>query len=125
MEVFFAKDYKTYVELYGKKTKNEYVLNINKLIREKIGTEYLVPNKTQAFLLNYEIRKLVDKTISSKSKKYTRLVYLNCSMSVTGIMNAIEFFRSTYPQIEFNPLIIDTESEFAGLNIDAKIITTK
>lgn len=125
IEIFFVKDYKTYVELYGKKTKSEYVLNVNKLIREKLGTDYIVPNKTQAFLLNYEIRKLVDKVISSKSKKYTRLVYLNSSMSLTGIMNAIEFLSNTYKIIEFQPHIIDTEQEFDGVAPGCKIVTSK
>lgn len=122
IEIFFVKDYKTYVELYGKKTKSEYVLNVNKLVREKLGTDYVVPNKTQAFLLNYEIRKLVDKVITSKSKKYTRLVYLNCSMSMTGIMNAVDFLSSTYQHIKFTSSVIDSENEFANASFGSKII---
>ena len=112
IEVFFIKDYKAYVSLYGKKNKSEYVLNVNKLIKEKLGTDYVVPNKTQAFLLNYEIRKLVDKVINSKSKKYSRIIYFTNNISITGIMNAFEFLETSYPNIEFSSSVLDTENEF-------------
>lgn len=121
IEVFFIKDYKAYVLVYGKKNKNEYILNINKLIKEKIGSDYLIPNKTQAFLLNYEIRKLVDKVINSKSKKYTRIIYFNNNISKSGIMNAFEFLEYSYPTIEFNSTVLDTENEFDEIE-KAKII---
>jgi len=112
IDIFFIKDYKSYVDFYGKKTKSEYVLNVNKLIKEKLGTDFVVPNKTQAFLLNYEIRKLVDKVINSKSKKYTRLIYYNNSVSMTGIMNAFEFLETSYPEIQFMSNVLDTDNEF-------------
>jgi len=112
IDIFFIKDYKSYVDVYGKKTKAEYVLNVNKLIKEKLGTDYVVPNKMQAFLLNYEIRKLVDKVINSKSKKYTRLIYFNNNISITGILNAYEFLEASYPHIEFKSNVLDIENEF-------------
>lgn len=115
IEIFFIKDYKAYITMYGKKSKSEYVLNVNKIIKEKIGSDYRVPNKTQAFLLNYEIRKLVDKVIHSKSKKYTRIIYLNSNIGITGIMNAFEFLESTYKTIEFNSTVLDLENEFTEI----------
>lgn len=112
MKIFFIKDQKTYTEKIGKKSKSDYVLNINKVIREKLDADFIVPNRTQAFLLNYEIRKLIDKAINIKNRKYTSLVYLNVNLNQTLVLNAIEFLKATYPAIVFDPIILDPESEF-------------
>ena len=63
LTIVFVRDYKTFVERFSKKSKSDYVLNINKIVKEKFQTEIFIPNKVQAFLLNYEISKLIDKVI--------------------------------------------------------------
>ena len=72
LTIVFVRDYKTFVERFSKKSKSDYVLNINKIVKEKFQTEIFIPNKVQAFLLNYEISKLIDKVIKIKNQKYFR-----------------------------------------------------
>ena len=109
LTIVFVKDYKTFVEKFSKKCKSDYVLNINKLVKEKFQSEIFIPNKVQAFLLNYEISKLIDKVVKIKNQKYTRLIYLNTELSASGILNSISFLKSTYDWVEFDFSIIDID----------------
>jgi len=77
IEVVFVKDYKSFILAFNKKDKSDYILNVSKLLKDKFSTKFLVPNKVQSFLLNYEIKKLLDKAISVKNEKYSRIIYLN------------------------------------------------
>jgi len=114
IEIYFIRDQKAYIEKFGKKSKSEYVLNVNKLIREKLESDFVVPNKTQAFLLNYEIRKIIDKVINIKNKKYTRLVYLNYNLDYAVALTALNFLHTTYPDIQFQAYILEQDGEFAA-----------
>jgi hypothetical protein len=111
--IVFVKDYKTFVDKFAKKCKSDYVLNINKLVKEKFQAEMFIPNKVQAFLLNYEISKLIDKVVKIKNQKYTRLIYLNTELSSSGILNSIHFLKSTYDWVEFEFSVIDTDETLA------------
>jgi hypothetical protein len=113
LTIVFVKDYKTFVEKFSKKCKSDYVLNINKLVKEKFQSEIFIPNKVQAFLLNYEISKLIDKVVKIKNQKYTRLIYLNTELSASGILNSISFLKSTYDWVEFDFSIIDIDETLA------------
>ena len=93
---------------------------INKIVKEKFQTEIFIPNKVQAFLLNYEISKLIDKVIKIKNQKYSRLIYLNTELSPTGILNSINFLKTTYTWVEFDFTVIDPDQEFQAVLKDIK-----
>ena len=120
LTIVFVRDYKTFVEHLTKKCKSDYVLNINKIVKEKFQTEIFIPNKVQAFLLNYEISKLIDKVIKIKNQKYSRLIYLNTELSPTGILNSINFLKTTYTWVEFDFTVIDPDKEFHAVLKDIK-----
>ena len=111
-DVVFIKEFKFFIKKYDKKQKEDYLLNINKIIKDKFNTKFLVPNPVQSFLLNYEIKKLLDKAISIKNEKYNRIILLNSSITLTGINNTIEFLNQEYLDVSFNYYIIDPKEEF-------------
>jgi hypothetical protein len=113
LAIVFVKDYKTFVDTFSKKCKSDYVLNINKLVKEKFQSEIFVPNKVQAFLLNYEISKLIDKVVKIKNQKYTRLIYLNTELSSSGILNSITFLKNTYDWVDFDFKVIDKDKSIS------------
>ena len=114
LAIVFVRDYKTFVEKFSKKSKSDYVLNINKLVKEKFQSEIFIPNKVQAFLLNYEISKLIDKVVKIKNQKYTRLIYLNTELSASGILNSIAFLRATYSWVDFEFSVIDPDKTISS-----------
>lgn len=112
LDIIFIKEFKFFIKKFVKKNKEDYLLNVNKIIKDKFGTKFLVPNPVQSFLLNYEIKKLMDKAINIKNEKYTRIVYLNSNITTTGIHNTLEFLKLEYSNIEFNCYIIDPKEDF-------------
>jgi hypothetical protein len=112
VNMIFIKEFKFFIKKFNKKQKEDYMLNVNKIVRDKFNTKFLVPNKVQAFLLNYEIKKLLDKAINIKNEKYNRIIYLNSDMTPTGIMNTLTFLSNEYYHIEFKYHIIDPKEDF-------------
>lgn len=100
--VVFVKEYKSFVAKYGRKQKNHYLLSITKIVKEKFPNKFVVPNRTQAFLLNYEIKKLLDKAINIKNQKYDTIIYLNDESSITSIVNTCQFLDKEYDYVHFN-----------------------
>lgn len=111
LEIVFVKDQKQFIQAFTKKQKCDYVLNVNKIIREKFDQEIIFPNKIQSFLINYEIKKLIDKAINVRNRKYNRIVYINSNLSKTIVGNTVKFLGAAYDSITFSPTIIDPESE--------------
>lgn len=111
MDIVFVKDYKSFIAVFKQKEKGDYILNVSKIIKDKFNTKFLVPNKVQSFLLNYEIKKLLDKAINLKNKKYSRIVYLNLNLSTTSILNTIEFINDEYSDFKFNYYLIDPNDD--------------
>jgi len=109
IEVVFVREYKGFIGAFSKKSKTDYILNVTKIIKDKFNTRFIVPNKVQSFLLNYEVKKLLDKAIKVKNKKYSRIVYLNTNLSISTILNSIDFINDEYLDIEFNYLWIPTK----------------
>ena len=97
--------------------KEDYVLNLNKIIKDKFNSKFITPNLIQSFLINYEIKKLLDKAIHIKNKKYTNIIYLNSNLSITIIENAIKFIEDEYYPIEFTFKIIEPR-EFDNFGLD-------
>ena len=116
LEIVFVKDQKQFVQVLHKKCKSDYLLNVNKIIREKFEQDILVPNKIQSFLINYEIKKLIDKAVNVRNRKYSRIIYVNT------VLNTRDFLTNAYEDVKFEPLIIDLEEEFCT---ELKIKTIK
>lgn len=123
LEIVFVRDQKQFIQIFNKKKKCDYLLNVNKIIKEKFDHEILVPNKIQAFLINYEIKKLIDKAINVRNRKYNRIIYVNAGLSVSNVNNTIKFLNIAYETINFIPQLIDNDSdlgELAGVEIIKK-----
>ena len=65
LNVIFIREFRSFTSVYSKKGKDDYVLNVNKIIKDKFDSKFIVPNKVQSFLINYEIKKLLDIKTSS------------------------------------------------------------
>ena len=63
LDVIFIKEFKFFIKKFTKKTKEDYLLTLNRIIKDKFGTKFLVLNPVHSFLLNYEIKKLFLKLI--------------------------------------------------------------
>lgn len=122
ISIIFVKDYKSFILTFHKKDKSDYILNVSKLIKDKFSTKFIVPNKVQSFLLNYEIKKLLDKAITVKNEKYDRIIYLNSNISSTTILNTIDFISTEYPDFEFNYQLITPTSDTDPLEISNDLI---
>ena len=109
IQVVFVRDYKSFIQAFRKKEKSDYILNASKLIKDKFSTKFIVPNKVQSFLLNYEIKKLLDKAITIKNEKYQRVIYLNATLSKTSLLNAIDFISDEYQDFSFDFIVIDSK----------------
>jgi hypothetical protein len=125
MDIVFVKDYKSFISAYKSKEKGDYILNVSKIIKDKFNTKFLIPNKVQSFLLNYEIKKLLDKAINLKNKKYSRIVYLNLNLSTTSILNTIDFINEEYSEFQFTYILIDSNDESYSSLIDEKVKVIK
>jgi hypothetical protein len=101
VNVIFVKEYRYYIHAFDKKSKEDYVLNVSKIIKEKFNTKFIIPNPVQSFLLNYEIKKLLDKAINIKNQKYSNIVYLNSNLTYSSIINTVSFMEAEYSDIEF------------------------
>lgn len=112
LDIVFIKEYKFFIKKFDKKQKEDYLLNVNKIIKDKFNTKFLVPNPVQSFLLNYEIKKLLDKAINIKNEKYNRIIFLNSTITLTGVKNTIEFLDSEYSDVKFKYSIIDPKEDF-------------
>lgn len=107
VSIIFVREYKNFISAFNKKTKEDYVLNVNKIIKDKFNTKFIVPNKVQSFLLNYEIKKLLDKAINIKNKKYKKVIYLNSNLSTSSILNTMDFIESEYEQLLFKYYLVE------------------
>lgn len=118
LDIVFIKEYKFFIKKFEKKQKEDYLLNVNKIIKDKFNTKFLVPNPVQSFLLNYEIKKLLDKAVNIKNEKYNRIVFLNSTITLTGVKNTVEFLDKEYDDVRFNYYMIDPKEDFDKLSLD-------
>ena len=122
ISIVFVKDYKSFVLAFNKKDRSDYILNVSKLIKDKFITKFIIPNKVQSFLLNYEIKKLLDKSITVKNEKYDRIIYLNSNLSTLTVLNTIDFISEEYPDFEFEYSLISPTSDPDPLEISDSVI---
>lgn len=111
VNVVFVKEYRYYIHAFQKKSKEDYVLNVSKIIKEKFNTKFIVPNPVQSFLLNYEIKKLLDKAINIKNQKYSNIIYLNSNITYTSLLNTMQFIGMEYPDVEFTYKFIEYKEQ--------------
>jgi len=111
LQVVFVTDQKQFSQVFHKKGKSDYLLNVNKIMRDKFSHEIVVPNKIQAFLINYEIKKIIDKAINVRNRKYKRIVYINSNLTTNTILNTIDFLAGTYSDVQFDPVLVDFDGE--------------
>jgi len=126
LQVVFIREFRSFTAVHDKKSKEDYILNVNKIIKDKFESKFMVPNKVQSFIINYEIKKLLDKAINIKNKKYKNIIYLNSNLSISLIKNAMVFIQEEYSPInfEFN-LIEPKEFDNTGLDELTNIKVTK
>lgn len=110
VSIIFVREYKNFISAFNKKAKEDYVLNVNKIIKEKFKTKFIVPNRVQSFLVNYEIRKLLDKAINIKNRKYRRVIYLNSNLSASVILNTVDFIEQEYSDLVFSYHLVESKS---------------
>jgi hypothetical protein len=115
LQIVFVRDQKLFIQTLQKKCKSDYLLNVNKIIREKFDQEILVPNKIQSFLINYEIKKLIDKAVNVRNRKYQRIIYVNSSISSNTILNTIDFLSGAYSDVKFEPMLIDPDNDLVDI----------
>jgi hypothetical protein len=108
ISIVFVSEYKHFISSFQRKSKDDYVLNVNKIIKDKFKTKFIVPNRVQSFLLNYEIKKLLDKAINIKNKKYRRVIYLNSNISTPIIINTMTFIGEEYDTLTFTYHLIES-----------------
>lgn len=121
INIFFVKSSKLFFNRKNKKKRNDYVLNIDRIIKEKFECDCFVLNNIQAFLLNFEIKKLLDKAISIANKKYNRIIYVSNNISTSGIINTIKFLKENYSDINFTFLLIDEREEYKHLPLKSDL----
>jgi hypothetical protein len=67
-------------------------------------------------MLVNEIKKLLDKAITVKNEKYTRIIYLNSNLSTMSILNTIDFIESEYLEFSFKYSLVNCEMD---VNLDS------
>jgi hypothetical protein len=111
LQILFVRDQKQLIQTIQKKAKTDYLLNVSRIIREKFEQDILVPNKIQSFLINYEIKKLIDKAVNVRNRKYQRIIYVNPNITANLILNTVDFLNGSYEEVVFEPVLIDADSE--------------
>jgi hypothetical protein len=113
LQIVFVRDHKLFIQVLQKKGKSDYLLNVNKIIREKFDQDIVFPNKIQSFLINYEIKKLIDKAVNVRNRKYQRIIYVNSSIGPNTVLNTVDFLNGAYDDVKFEPVLIDPDREFS------------
>jgi hypothetical protein len=67
LNVIFIREFRSFTAVYSKKGKEDYILNVNKIIKDKFDSKFIVPNRVQSLLIKYVIKKLLDKAIHIKN----------------------------------------------------------
>jgi hypothetical protein len=121
LQIIFVFDQKQFIQVLHKKSKSDYLLNVNKIMRDKFEHDIMVPNKIQAFLINYEIKKIIDKAVNVRNRKYKRIIYINSNLTPNSILNTMDFLTCSYAGVQFEPLLIDLDDEISS-HVNIKLI---
>ena len=116
INVYFIREYKFFFNKNNKKRSTDYVLNVDRVIEEKMRTTSILFNHVQTFMLNYEIKKLLDKSITITNEKYDNIVYINSRMVSGSVMNVVGHLEKTYPNYRFNYVLLDKDGSLSELS---------
>lgn len=109
INVFFVKELRHYFNKNNKKQKSDYIINVDKLMLDKMkDNQMYIMNKVQAFLINYEIKKMLDKAVTISNHKYDTIVYINANIGKSTILNTQKFLTESYfGKLNFKFTVID------------------
>jgi hypothetical protein len=116
INIYFVKEFKNFTSMFDKKGREDYILNVNKIIKDKFDSKFIVPNRVQSFLINYEIKKLLTKAISIKNRKYQNVIYLNSNLSIGIVRNAIQIIKGEFEDVNFVFSLIESADEDTGFD---------
>lgn len=116
INIYFVKEFKNFTSMFDKKGREDYILNVNKIIKDKFDSKFIVPNRVQSFLINYEIKKLLTKAISIKNRKYQNVIYLNSNLSIGIVRNAIQIIKGEFEDVNFVFSLIESTGEDTGFD---------
>ena len=116
INIYFVKEFKNFTSMFDKKGREDYILNVNKIIKDKFDSKFIVPNRVQSFLINYEIKKLLTKSISIKNRKYQNVIYLNNNLSIGIVRNAIQIIKGEFEDVNFVFSLIESADEDTGFD---------
>jgi hypothetical protein len=111
LQIIFVRDQKLFLQAVQKKGKTDYLLNVNRIIRDKFDQDIVLPNKIQSFLINYEIKKLIDKAVNVRNRKYLRIIYVNPNITPNVILNTVDFLNGAYEDVSFEPRLLDHDPD--------------
>lgn len=111
LQIIFVRDQKLFLQAVQKKGKTDYLLNVNRIIRDKFDQDIVLPNKIQSFLINYEIKKLIDKAVNVRNRKYQRIIYVNPNITPNIILNTVDFLNGAYEEVSFEPRLLDHDPD--------------
>jgi hypothetical protein len=123
INVFFVREHRHYFNKANKKKKSDYIINVDKVMADKIkDNQMYIMNKVQAFLINYEIKKMLDKAVTISNHKYDTIVYINANIGKSTILNTQKFLtESYYGKLNFKFAAIDKTGDLGNCeNVEIK-----
>lgn len=121
IQVVFTKEHKYVFNKDNRKEKNDYLLNVNKIKKGLFDDLPIVLNKTQVFVLNFEVQKLINKALTIANEKYTNIIYINSELDDTVLLNIIGYLEKNYTKnIHFSYILFDKFNEFSDIKVNAR-----
>lgn len=117
INVYFICEHKQFFNKFNKKMSGDYIISIDKLIEEKFSTRLVILNAVQSLLLNYEIRKMLDKAIRITNAKYDNIIYINADLNEVGIINIVRMMKERYTEVSFNYVLLDDSNSFSDITV--------
>lgn len=119
ISVIFTTEHKYVFNKNNRKEKFDYLLNVNKIKKNLFHDLPIVLNKTQVFVLNFEVQKMFHKALTINNQKYTNIIYINSEMDSHIIQNIINYLNKIYGKdIIFSYKAYAKNGEFDDLSIE-------
>lgn len=120
IQVVFTKEHKYVFNKDNRKEKNDYLLNVNKIKKSLFDDLPIILNKTQVFVLNFEVQKMFNKALTIANQKYTNIIYINSDLNNIILSNIITYLDKNYTRdIQFSYVLFDKLLEFDNVDINA------
>lgn len=113
IQVIFTKEHKYVFNKNNRKEKHDYILNVNKIKKVLFDNLPIILNKTQVFILNFEVQKMFHKALTINNKKYTSIIYINSELSPDIIENISNYLNKSYgKEINFEYIYLNKDADF-------------